>query len=323
MIEQKLSRIDLNLLVSLNVLLKEKSVTRAAQRLFVSQSAMSKTLKRLRETFDDPLFYRTSEGLVPSEKAKQIGKVLFNVFDELHEVINQDAFDPLTSQANFSLSIPSILGTACTLPLFNALASKAPLMSFTEYAAKANPFHMLENSTLDFSIYLSDELPVNFSSNYIGDVQLAIFTRKDHPLSKGKLDSVNLDKTKGNTLKECVAYNFISLMTEGENMERFSHPIDNVLSAHGLQRNVIFSSNQLQILMEILRTTDHLFIAPSVVMKSVEFSQFFNPIYQFELDNKNKIKLFLIEHDRIKKSPEHQWFKQELLTHLKAMNDKS
>ncbi|WP_170235866.1 LysR family transcriptional regulator [Colwellia demingiae] len=318
MIEQKLSRIDLNLLVSLNVLLKEKSVTRAAQRLFVSQSAMSKTLKRLRETFDDPLFYRTSEGLVPSEKAKQIGKVLFNVFDELHEVINQDFFDPLTSQANFSLSIPSILGTACTLPLFNALASKAPLMSFTEYAAKANPFHMLENSTLDFSIYLSDELPANFTSTYIGDVQLAIFARKDHPLSKVKLDKAN-----GITLKECVAYNFISLMTEGEKMEKFSHPIDNVLSAHGLQRNIIFGSNQLQILMEILRTSDHLFIAPSVVMKSVEFSKFFNPIYHFASDKKNDIKLFLVEHDRIQKSPEHQWFKQELLTHLKAMNDKS
>ena len=55
----KLSRIDLNLLVALHVLIEEKSVSRAAQRLHVTQPAMSKTLNRLRDTFDDPLFARS------------------------------------------------------------------------------------------------------------------------------------------------------------------------------------------------------------------------------------------------------------------------
>jgi DNA-binding transcriptional LysR family regulator len=61
---QKLSRLDLNLLVSLQALLEEKSVTRAAQRLFITQPAMSRVLQRLRHQLDDPLFTRTGNELV-------------------------------------------------------------------------------------------------------------------------------------------------------------------------------------------------------------------------------------------------------------------
>ena len=59
-----LSRIDLNLLVAMQVLLEERNVTRAAERMFVTQPAMSKTLLRLRTAFDDPLFTRSGRGLV-------------------------------------------------------------------------------------------------------------------------------------------------------------------------------------------------------------------------------------------------------------------
>lgn len=60
---EKLAKIDLNLLLTLHLLLEEKSVTRAAQRLCLSQSAVSKNLAKLREQFNDPLFSRTSYGL--------------------------------------------------------------------------------------------------------------------------------------------------------------------------------------------------------------------------------------------------------------------
>ena len=58
-----LARIDLNLLVALQRLLEEESVTKAAERLHITQPAMSKTLQRLRDTFDDPLFVRSGRGL--------------------------------------------------------------------------------------------------------------------------------------------------------------------------------------------------------------------------------------------------------------------
>ena len=69
MISRKLIRTDLNLLVALQILLEERNVTRAAERLSVSQPALSKTLQKLRDAFEDELFTRTSHGLVPTPRA--------------------------------------------------------------------------------------------------------------------------------------------------------------------------------------------------------------------------------------------------------------
>ena len=63
---RQLGRADLNLLVTLQILMTEGSVSRAAERAHVSQSAMSRTLQRLRALFDDPLFVRQSHGLAPT-----------------------------------------------------------------------------------------------------------------------------------------------------------------------------------------------------------------------------------------------------------------
>jgi hypothetical protein len=64
-----LQRVDLNLLVHLDVLLREKNVTRAAEQLGITQPAMSNILRRLRKLFNDPLLVRSSEGMTPTERA--------------------------------------------------------------------------------------------------------------------------------------------------------------------------------------------------------------------------------------------------------------
>ena len=64
-----IDRVDLNLLVYLDALLKERNVTKAANQLGLSQPAMSNGLRRLREVFEDPLLIRTSDGMTPTERA--------------------------------------------------------------------------------------------------------------------------------------------------------------------------------------------------------------------------------------------------------------
>ena len=67
-----INRVDLNLLVYLDALLRERNVTQAANQLNLSQPAMSNGLRRLRELFDDPLLVRTSEGMTPTERALEL-----------------------------------------------------------------------------------------------------------------------------------------------------------------------------------------------------------------------------------------------------------
>ena len=108
--QDPLSRIDLNLLVSLQVLMQEKNVTRAAERLFITQPAMSKTLTRLRNLLDDELFVRSSHGLTPTPKTLELEQPVNKILAELTElmVTNQE-FDPANSSATISIAT---LGTS-------------------------------------------------------------------------------------------------------------------------------------------------------------------------------------------------------------------
>lgn len=93
--DKRLSKIDLNLLIALEVLLEERSVTRAAQRLFITQPAMSKTLQRLRDLFNDPLFTRTAHGLVPTPKAADLQQPLVAILEQLETtILNGNSIPP-------------------------------------------------------------------------------------------------------------------------------------------------------------------------------------------------------------------------------------
>ena len=82
-----LSRIDLNLLVYLDVLLREKNVTRAAEQLGITQPALSNGLRRLRDLFNDPLLVRTSEGMTPTERALELQPQVRNILASVEQAV--------------------------------------------------------------------------------------------------------------------------------------------------------------------------------------------------------------------------------------------
>jgi DNA-binding transcriptional LysR family regulator len=88
--ESKFSGIDLNLLVVFMVLFRERNVSRAAERLHVGQSAVSGSLVRLRQRFDDPLFLRAGRGMRPTHRAEEIAHALLPAMSVIGSVINGD-----------------------------------------------------------------------------------------------------------------------------------------------------------------------------------------------------------------------------------------
>ena len=111
-----LRNIDLNLLVILDAVLAEKSVTRAAKRLGMSASGVSHALDRLRRTFNDPLIERTPRGMVPTQRAQDLGRHVREALKELrHGLAQQLSFDPATSERSFNIRLSDFL-TGCLLP---------------------------------------------------------------------------------------------------------------------------------------------------------------------------------------------------------------
>src|SRR5215510_5184794 len=96
--------IDLNLLIVLDALLDERSVTRAAARLGYTQPTISGMLKRLRDLFGDPLFVRTQRGLLPTPHAQALAAPLKQLLADGQRLVAREAFDPTSSEATFIVS---------------------------------------------------------------------------------------------------------------------------------------------------------------------------------------------------------------------------
>ncbi len=97
-------RRDLNLLVALRILVEERSVSRAAERLNLSQSAMSRVLGRLRDLLADPLFTRQGQQLIPTEKALAMNRALGEPLESLRQLLSPSDFDPKSCEQTFAIA---------------------------------------------------------------------------------------------------------------------------------------------------------------------------------------------------------------------------
>jgi len=311
LLEQKLSRVDLNLLVSLSVLLKEKNVSRAAERLYLSQSAMSRTLQRLRDLFEDPLFHRTASGIIPTEKAQSIEALLPDLLQQIEAIFQQEEFSPSHCDKHFGISMPASMSHAFFLPLMKNISLQAPLVQLTEFPAKANPYKLLEIGELDFAIHVEKPTDPTLNVTSLGKLSPVVFVRKSHPLTQ--LNDI--------TLKDCLAYRFLDFIVDDKNALGFTNPIDKLMLKSGTHRNVQLKSSQFSILTAVLKTSDTLLIGPDFLMDSAEHKDEFVAVYQFKENKSHMIDLYLIEHQRVENSAAHQWLKTIILEQVTALGN--
>ena len=126
-IENDLRRFDLNLLLTFRALLQERSVTRAAERLFLGQPAVSGALKRLRKTFGDELFVRTPHGIEPTPRALELAREIEPFLQSLHRTVTQPpAFDPAHAQRVFRVGVSDSLEVVLMPEIVGRLAASAP-----------------------------------------------------------------------------------------------------------------------------------------------------------------------------------------------------
>lgn len=303
-LEQQLSRLDLNLLVSLSVLLKEKNVTRAAQTLYLSQPAMSRTLGRLRDLFDDPLFYRESSGLVPTQKALELQSPLEELLRSLHSLVALPTFTPEQCDQTFVLSVPPLMSHFLCIPLATSLNSQAPLASLVEFPVARNPVQQLASRDVDFSIHVeAPDNGIEFPYEKIGSSYPVFYVSPQHPLANKK----NV------TLEECLKYRFVDMSLDIRSSFGMSNPVDVLLAKKGVERDIAFKSGQLMTLVEVMQHSETVMISSHLVAGSKEVQNKLVPVFALDTDPDCVVSLYLIEHKRTANSAAHQWFKQLLI----------
>lgn len=149
---EKLARIDLNLLVCLRVLLEELNVTRASHRLCLSQSAVSKSLAKLRAQFDDPLFIRHAHGLKPTPKALFLKPKLDILINQLEQLTQPEQFSPSSSDYRYQIAAVESVYPLILPHFLPEIFKRAPGVTISTHAWSEQTFRQLQRGELDLGI---------------------------------------------------------------------------------------------------------------------------------------------------------------------------
>ena len=174
--------VDLNLLVYLNALLEERNVSRAADKLAITQPAMSNALKRLRDLFDDPLLVRTSGGMAPTEKARGLEPELAAMLAMVESMVQpEEAFDPATSDMTFRIMASDYMEATLILPFMEAVQQQAPGIDFDLLAPGDAGLQDIEKGSVDLAVNRFSRLPQSFHQATVWRDNFCCLLHRDHP----------------------------------------------------------------------------------------------------------------------------------------------
>jgi DNA-binding transcriptional LysR family regulator len=180
-----LDRIDLNLLVYLDVLLREGSVTRAAQQLGITQPAMSNGLRRLRDLFSDPLLVRTSDGMTATERARELQPMIRKALAELEAALQPlGEFDAHSSNRVFRLMVSDYAESTLIPELVKRLREVAPNVILDVLTPSDVTFKDVEAGKVDMAINRFDDMPQSFHQMTLWQDDFVCLVNHGHPLAE-------------------------------------------------------------------------------------------------------------------------------------------
>lgn len=183
-------RIDLNLLVYLDVLLRERNVTKAASHLGLSQPAMSNGLRRLRDLFEDPILVRTSEGMTPTERALELQPIIHQVLLTVDKAVQpQTDFDPSTAERVYRIMASDYAESTLFPEVLRRLRELAPGVTLDILTPSDVSFQDVEQGAVDMAINRFDAMPQSFHQKELWKDDFVCLLSSDNPI----LDNFTLD----------------------------------------------------------------------------------------------------------------------------------
>lgn len=182
-----LSTLDLNLLRVFDAVARERHVTRAAQRLNLSQPAVSNALARLRAALNDELFLRRPGGVEPTELALALAGPVAEVLDRLRDTLAVHApFDPATSDRVFTLALSEYAEAVLAPPLLERMGREAPgCLVAIRHADRTNWQDLLERGEAELAVGVLPEPPAIYTRIRLLPEGFMTLMRKGHPLATG------------------------------------------------------------------------------------------------------------------------------------------
>ena len=253
-------RLDLNLLRVFEAVMTERSLTRAAHKLSLTQPAASNALRRLRETLGDDLLRRSGGTLEPTPRAQALWPVVQAALGQLQAALSPDQFKPSEADNTFILAMADATAAALMPQLVRILTEEAPKVSIRVLPLSTrDPRRLLDEETADLAIgYFPAVLADLTARNQTGDVvtfahervydsQYVCLMRKGHPLASGAL-----------TLNAYCAARHVLVSYSG----RPYGFTDEALAALGRERRIVLTVNQFFTAGRVVANSDLLTVLP-------------------------------------------------------------
>ncbi|MBF8720138.1 MULTISPECIES: LysR family transcriptional regulator [Pseudomonas] len=181
---------DLNLLRIFDMLLREQNVSRAAERLALTQPTVSNALARLRTLLGDPLLVRVGRRMRPTPRALALEAPIRAALQQIEQTLSTaEAFDPLRSHQQLRIALTDFVEQLCMPTLLARLQTLAPHVRIDVlHLAPHLPAEALDRGELDLVLGRFDEVPARFSRHHWRSETLQVAVRQAHPMLDGPLD---------------------------------------------------------------------------------------------------------------------------------------
>ena len=194
-----LSRINLNLLVALDTLLKEKHVTNAGRRLYITQSAMSNLLKQLRDLFKDELFIRgQASRLTPTPYALKLEPLITEVLEKISCIFQPpELFNPAKAQGTFTIGLSDYTEFVLLPALVKIISRQAPgIQLIIKHLSYINNKTLFENNDIDIAVGIYSKIPDSLIANPLFTDRAVCVGDKKNPVLKNPVDGKTFAKAK-------------------------------------------------------------------------------------------------------------------------------
>ncbi|MCA2206540.1 LysR family transcriptional regulator [Nocardia rosealba] len=295
-------QLDLNLLIALDALLEEGSVTAAAARLHVSAPAMSRTLGRIRRATGDQILVRTGRTMTPTPRALALRARVHELVHQAAELLTPDTGVDLAGLARtFILKWHDALAAVAGPPLLGALRAEAPGVRLRFLAEAATDARDPRRGDIDLEAGAGAPSSPEFRHRIVGHDRLVLAVRPDHPLADGPF-----------TVADYAAAEHLTVSRRG----RLRDPIDDALETDGLTRRVVAATPTVATALRFVSGYDYVVAVPELtsrpLLRDLGLRTRPLPVAMPE------IPLYLSWHRRYDNDPAHAWLREHAATALRA-----
>jgi DNA-binding transcriptional LysR family regulator len=290
-----LRRLDLNLLVTLDVLLTEHNVTRAAQRLNFSQPSVSVHLAKLRDILGDPLLLPGPRGMQPTARAEELREPLRQALEALERAVAPAGpFDPAAATNTWRVAAADYAESAVLLPAMASLRLAAPGTRLAVLEMKPSRIaRQAESGEVDLAFQTSADAPEGLRRRALFTEHYVLAGRAGHPRLKRRP-----------TAAQFCQLEHVIVSTDGGG---FHGPTDQVLAQAGLSRKVVLSVPHFLFMMQVLASTDLVAMLPARLVRGSSALR----VVEAPLDIPG-YELAMVWHERCHRDPAHRWLREHI-----------